>query len=394
MKRKTAAAPVRTVSDGSEDTIRNRIGDLRSELSASLIERNDEIEAVLLGLVAREHVLFVGPPGTAKSQLATSTAKAIRNASVFTRLLTKHTTPEEIFGPLKLSALKEDKYERALEGYAATSHIVFFDEIWKASSAILNTLLTFAQEREYDNGGERIACPVREIIAASNEYPSAEDGQELGAIFDRFLIRREVRPVSVQGQRQLFFSELPKVGVCTTLADIDAAADQASALPFSTEAANTYLSIIEALRGEGIRPGDRRSRKATGVAKAAAWLDGSDEVKPVHLECLKDVLWTAPEQRDKCIGVVTRLANPVGAKLDALLMDSHAIIESIVDLPTRMAAIKKLEECVKTAEDLTKDGNGRATKVHKHLRRELTRQTAIGMGMSEEAVQNMMKSQD
>ncbi|KKK78986.1 hypothetical protein LCGC14_2838060, partial [marine sediment metagenome] len=234
------------------------LGELRSALSASLIERNGEIDTALLGLVAREHVLLVGPPGTAKSLLINSVTAGIKGATNFQTLLTKFTTPEELFGPVKLSALKQDRYERAIDGYAPTAHILFVDEVWKASSAILNTLLTLLQERAYDNGGVRIDCPLRLAIAASNEWPSAEDGEELGAIFDRFLIRRVVNPVSPGGRNRLLYDDLPAVRPCVDLDTIDKMADEAALLPVGEEARIILSAILDELSGDGIRPGDRR----------------------------------------------------------------------------------------------------------------------------------------
>lgn len=354
---------------------------LRSALSASLIERDGEIDTALLGLVAREHVLLVGPPGTAKSQLITSLTNGIVEARSFGTLLTKFTTPEELFGPVKLSALKEDRYERAIDGYAPTAHILFIDEVWKASSAILNTLLTLLQERIYDNGGARIDCPLRLAIAASNEWPSAEDGQELGAIFDRFLIRRVVNPVSPQGRIRLLYDDLPDVSSCVNLSTIDQMGDEAAQLPIGESARAILSEILDELSAKGIRPGDRRIRKSVGVARAAARIAETNEVEPIHLECLADVLWAAPEQRDRCIEIVTRLSNPVGAALNELLREVEEISANISDNADRIAAIKKLEQCESKAKGIEVQGNGRAEKVRKYIRNERVRMQAQALGI-------------
>lgn len=362
---------------------------LRTQLVGSLVEREAEVDALLLGLVAQEHVLLVGPPGTAKSTLANSLTSAISKAECFSILLTKYTTPEEVFGPIKLTALREDRYERAIQRYAPTAHVLFIDEIWKASSAILNTNLTLLQEREFDNGGKRIKCPLRIAVAASNEFPGTEEAQELGAMFDRFLIRRVVRPVSHQGRERLLFGELPRVSPCLDLADLDVAAKRASALPFSDDAKQAYHQILDQLGAAGVRPGDRRVRKAVGIAKARAWLvsategETRDKVQPADLECLQDVLWSAPEQRDQCATIVTKLANPVGAKLTELLRQVDEIMTKVTDMPTRMAAIKKLEQCEEEAKGLVSSGNGRAQKVTRHIRMLKITQTGIAMGMDE-----------
>jgi MoxR-like ATPase len=359
------------------------ISQLQQALSAALIERDGEIRACLLGLVAREHVLLVGPPGTAKSLLATSLASAINGARAFSVLLTKYTSPEEVYGPVSLSALKQDRYERKLDGYAGTAEIVFVDEVWKASSAILNTLLTLLQERVVDNGGSRIPASLRLALAASNEWPDSESGQELGAIFDRFLIRRSVRPVSPQGRDRLLYEALPVVQPVSTLADMDAASVAAAALPISPEARMALGRILDELAGAGIRPGDRRCRKSVAVARAAAYLDGASDVQTHHLEDLSMVLWVDPSQQDKAAEIISRVANPAGARVNEILRAVDELVQATGSDPAaRMGAIRKLEESEAELRKLVDAGaNGRATAALQYTRRERVRMQAAALGI-------------
>lgn len=373
----------------TEITLHQKVLNLRSALANSMIERDAEIDAAVTAMLAQEHVLFVGPPGTGKSMLATGITDAIDGARAFQVLLTKFTTPEELFGPVKLSALREDRYERAIEGYLPSAHVGFIDEIWKASSAILNTLLTALQERRFDNGGARVLIPLRLCIAASNEWPSAEDGQELGAIFDRFLIRHVVRPVSASSRDRLLYDTLPPIEPCITLNDIDEASAEAQALPFGDDARRTMGEILDALAAEGIRPGDRRSRKSTKIARAAAWLQGASEVEPVHLESLATVLWTSPEQIEKCTDIVLRIANPVGAALTDLMHEVNEILTEAgaADAAAKTAALKKLEQCEAKAKKLVAESrSSRTEQMAKHIRDERMKLQADLLGISPDKI--------
>lgn len=147
---------------------------------------------MLLAALSGEHVLFIGPPGTAKSELGRRLSNLCAG-SFFERLLTKFSVPEELFGPLSMQALEDDRYIRQTQGYLPDASVAFIDEIFKANSAILNTLLTVLNERLFDNGTDRIKIPLLCLVGASNELPESE---ELDALYDRFLIRKKVEQVS------------------------------------------------------------------------------------------------------------------------------------------------------------------------------------------------------
>jgi MoxR-like ATPase len=366
---------------------------LQTQLGAALIERDREIRACTLAAIAGEHVLFVGPPGTAKSMLATSFAAGLSDARAFQILLTKFSTPEELFGPVSISALRADRYERKTDGYAPSAHVLFLDEVFKASSAILNTTLTLLQERAYDNGGVRIPCPLRLAIAASNEWPNTDEAQELGAVFDRFLIRRRVQPVSPAARDRLMYDPVPPVTPCLTLTDLDAARGIAAEIAVSTAARAALAQIIDELSGAGIRPGDRRLRKSVAIARAAAALDGAPNVQPAHLEDLQDVLWVDPEQADRAAEIIVRVANPTGARITEIL---RAVDETTrtagADAAARMAAIKKLEESEREIAKLAPSGNGRAKTAAKYVAGERMRLQAAALGIDPAKLAAMMGS--
>lgn len=301
--------------------LQTKFHNFRTALSHSLVERDPEIDLVLTSLIAKENPLLVGPPGTAKSQMLDSVSTWL-DAPVFSYLLTKFTDPMELFGPIDLEHLKKGQNVRNVNGYMPTASLIFADEIFKASSAILNTLLKILNERTFKYGLQEFKTPLILCVAASNEWPNSETMQELGALFDRFLLRKKVRPVSDNGRKQLLNRAMenddfrPLIREKITQEEIEQAHREALELNWTEETEEALIAILDELQQEGIFPGDRRIVKATKVIRCKAWLEGSSVVKPEHLEVLSHVLWVDPqEQPEKVEKVVTSIANPLGAKL-------------------------------------------------------------------------------
>ena len=255
----------------------------RAALSAALIERDDEVDLVLTALLAHEHVLLVGPPGSAKSLLLDSVL-AWTGGAKFSILLTKFTTPEEVMGPVSLTALKADRYVRVTTGKLPEADYAFVDEVYKASSAVLNTLLKILNERVYDAGdGVARRVPLKLCLAASNEWAGPDTGKELAALSDRFLLRKAVAPIrSRAGRQRLLWARdhTPTLSAAVTPAEVEQARRTAAALPWSAAAKDALEAIIGELAREGVRPGDRRQFRTVGVVRAFTYLAGAAEVLP------------------------------------------------------------------------------------------------------------------
>ena len=178
-------------------TLREKIEKNLEILNSGLVGKEKVMKLGLLSILSGENMILVGPPGTAKSEISRRLREILADPdseTYFEYLFTKFTTPEEIFGPLSIKQLQNDKFERNTEGYMPSSRIVFLDEIFKANSSILNTLLTILNERVFHNGLKREKTPLISLIGASNELPFEND--ELTALYDRFLIRAVVGYVS------------------------------------------------------------------------------------------------------------------------------------------------------------------------------------------------------
>jgi len=357
------------------DPVREKFALARKELSSALIERDEEVDLVLTALVANEHVLLVGQPGSAKSLLLDSVLSWTGGAK-FSILLTKFTTPEEVFGPVSLAGLKEDRYVRVTAGRLPEADYAFVDEVWKASSAILNTLLKILNERTYDAGdGVARRVPLRLCVAASNEWPSPDTGKELSALLDRFLLRKTVAPIrSHVGRQRLLWTRdhAPRLSTTVTPAEVEQARRQALALPWSADAREALEIILKELAREGVQPGDRRQFKTVGAVRAFAYLCGADEVLPEHLEVAQHCLWDAPEEQPrKAAQVIAKIANPVGMRVTQLLLEAEGVLAAadVRNLADAAKAAAKLAEIDRQLSSLK--GNGRVEKARLYLKDQL-----------------------
>ncbi len=357
------------------DPLQAKFAAARAELAAALIEREEEIDLVLTALVAGEHVLLVGPPGCGKSLLLDSVL-AWTGGTKFSVLLTKFTTPEEVLGPVSLAGLKADRYVRVTAGKLPEADYAFVDEVFKASSAILNCLLKILNERVYDAGdGVARRVPLKLCLAASNEWASPDTGKELAALSDRFLLRKAVAPIRSQaGRRKLLWTRdhAPTFSAAIAPAEVDQARRQAVALPWSADAKEALEAVLKELAKEGVLPGDRRQFKTVGVVQAFAYLCGADEVRPEHLEVAQHCLWDDPaEQPQRAAQVIARIANPVGMRVTQLLLEVEGVLAA--------ADVRNLAEAAKAAAKLseidrqlsTLKGNGRVDTARAYLKDQL-----------------------
>jgi MoxR-like ATPase len=307
----------------------DKLQTLERELTASLIERDEVIRASLVALLARQHLVVLGPPGTAKSALVTGLAERIgpQNGAglrSFAYLMTRFTTPEELFGPVSVSGLKRDEYRRITAGKLIEAELVFLDEIFKASSAILNALLKIANERVFHNGDQEMRVPLISLFGASDEMPQ---GNGLEALWDRFLLRFRVGYVTDTGFAKFIRAASAKLGAKhnghksngsqpTTLLQSELLVLQQSAEQVAIP--NAAIDLIEQLRrdlvSKGIIISDRRWGQTLGLLQAHALTEGRDAVTEDDLVFLKHVLWQSPEQQSEIGKALARIGNPLNSK--------------------------------------------------------------------------------
>jgi MoxR-like ATPase len=283
---------------GDEKPLRGRLARLLTAVTEGLVERDDTVRAVLLAALAGEHVLLLGPPGTAKSEIARRLRHAFTGGTFFERLLTRFSVPEEVFGPLSLKALENDAYVRLTDGYLPKANIAFLDEVFKANSAILNALLGILNEREFDNGASREPVPLIAVIGASNEVPGDD---ELRALYDRFLVRRIVDPVSASGFEALLEAPPTSAGTIDPGDRLDRATLEEIQRGSSAVALSPgVLALLGALRAwcqkQSIYVSDRRWLKIVRLLRVAASTDGRRAVLLQDAWLLEHLVWDRPEQ--------------------------------------------------------------------------------------------------
>ncbi len=345
------AVPADLVYDAVDPTMSKPLGEaataLRQALSGAtrgLVEREALAEMVVLAAVAGEHVLVVGPPGTAKSEAVRRIARAL-DTRMFECLLGRFTEPSEIFGPVDLRRLKEGFVETSTAGMLPEAEFAFLDEVFKGSTAILNTLLGILNERVFRRGHSVVQCPLRVCVGASNALPEDES---LLAFSDRFLVRIFIDTVPDPRLEELLEAgwNLDHEGPSdpgfrsATLADLDALAETARRSDLSR--VRPHLAhAIRLLRGAGIVLSDRRAVRTQGLVAAAAALAGrtrptdadlwplilavpTREQQSLARECLSEILAqsenaTLPAATEEAsLGPLARASRIAAAGRDAL----------------------------------------------------------------------------
>lgn len=327
--------------------MKKKIKDLIDHLNHGLVERQAAIKLVLLTVLARENIVLVGPPGTGKSLIARRMAQALgdtQNGGYFEYLLTKFSTPDEIFGPLSISELKADRFRRNTTGYLPSVELAFLDEVFKASSSILNALLTILNERIYHNGADAQRVSLRALIAASNELPTGQE--ELAALYDRFLMRCFVDYVGADGLSALMAaptaappSSLPMAITRDDIQRIEQAARSVT-LPSMVQQAlkqiwQTHREAFKEDRREQLS--DRRLMKCLHLLRVSALTNGREEVDLSDVLLLKDCLWNHPDNiakvRDLVLGALRRHSSAVPVSAASLPVDGAPL-----DTPSPVSA--------------------------------------------------------
>ena len=340
----------------------DRIEKLLKVLGSGLYEKETAVKLGLLTALAGESMFMLGAPGCAKSMITRRIKEAFKaddkdGVKYFETLLNQFTTPEEVFGNISLKALngelpdehgnKKEEYRRLTEGMLPEADIAFLDEIWKASPAILNTLLTIVNERKFHNGSKVMNVPLKALFAASNELPAK--GKGLEALYDRFIFRLPVDFIKNEDDffemidqpaheefkineedKKLLISntelkewakEIDKV----TLSEVSK--QVISAIRKEMTLLNDGMSDEDKKNGELFEVGDRRWKKIAHILKTSAFLNDRNEVDLMDCSLIENCIWGTEKQQKKAKEIVEKCLKENGIPCDSAIEDIQEQIE-------------------------------------------------------------------
>lgn len=393
---------------------------LRQDMKQKVFwERGDEIDILALAVLSGYPALFLGPPGTAKTEMVKHFASRL-DLPFFTLLATKFSTPDALWGPLDLRQLRDTgRYVHSAQaGYVQNSRAVFLDECFKGTAEFLNSLLKALGEKLWEDDGVDKPLALDLFVGASNEIMGEEDN--VAALNNRLVLRKQVNYLTQPALRLLMRATMDNTRGGTidpndpsgtkllglSLDQLLLLREAVEETTFADPELEGFFDILGALTKEGLpRPSDRQVLWAQRIVRSHAVMrgrqagpDGKRHVQPDDLACLRWVLWDDPDQEAKCASVVLKVANPMLEKARGM-RDTATVAMQTLDKQLKEAGTDDLKKttaytrCYAALEDLLKQLNS----VHNEARgagRDATAIKQFGYETNQlmETVANMQRS--
>lgn len=305
---------------------KEQIKNLLDYLNKNVYGKEEAIRVALLSSIAGESTFLFGLPGTAKSLISRKIAQAFgdidNQKDYFEYLMNEFSTPDELFGPVSLKQLENDKYVRLTQNYLPCAKIAFLDEIWKSGPAVLNTLLTIVNEKIYHNGSTVQKVPLVSLTAASNELPAKDKGLE--ALWDRFIMRVFVNPVEKDedffklidapytNKEEAVNPDIQKLLLKTE--DIEKWQEEIDKIRLSKISKQVISDIRKQLAllnqddehqgDEAYYVSDRRWKKIVHILKTSAFLNGRPFVDLMDCSLIEYAIWNTKKQHDEISEII------------------------------------------------------------------------------------------
>lgn len=325
---KAAAAAPQAVQDALQ-----KLTSIRAELANYYLEREDLIQIIFVSLLAAKHAVVYGPPGTGKSDLLRGACSHVVGIRTFIKLMTKTTVPDETEGALDVpKMMATGEYRRRRAGKLTDCEVAFLDEIFKANSMILNTMLMIMNEKEYEEEGTLHPVPLVSVFGASNELP---ESKELQAFADRFVFKFETKYLAPSNRAKLHRRPIGDRYVAQTqitLADLEVLQEQIPLVNFPEEMSALYDKLLLAADLQGLRMSDRAVGQAKQVMAANAVLNGRTAVINEDLELLEHMLWKDPKDKPAVRKLLLELVNPMKQLANEFKDEADAIYTELLPL--------------------------------------------------------------
>lgn len=328
----------------TKNAAKTKFQKIEDEMNEFFIERRNVIRGLLVALLSEQNVVFIGPPGTSKSMMVKELSLRLRGDSdedYFEWLMTKFSKPEEIMGPMMIEELIKGTVKFNPAYKLPKAKIAYLDEVFKANSSILNSLLTALNEKVVYNDNKPMDIPLQMLVGTSNEIPSDES---LKALYDRFRIRFETEyikePQHLKSLLDLDYSEIKREGTFS-LSDLDEARKQINFVSFPDEKKEILCKIIYSLDNIKCRPSDRTINQVTKILKAECWMNGKIEIDESDMEFLEHCFWEEPKRRKEIRSTILGIVNPLA---DNVLETYEKVHMSYLNF------LKEIKDCEKKSE--------------------------------------------
>ena len=296
------------------NTLFTNFQSFRASLNGSFLDRADVIDGLLTSLITKQNAFLFGPPGTGKSELVRAITGGFDGSKYFGYLLSPTTDPSELYGPVAVSKLLKDEYTRDVSGYLPDCNVAFLDELFRGSSAVLNSLLQILNERTFNNGKQAIDTEIQSIVAATNSFPTEE---ALQAFCDRFLFRPTITGLKSPTHKRTLMRwavaqspewKRPKVESTLTYKDLVELQKQAAKTTVPDAFIDQFAEILDMLESRGISVSDRRRVQILSFMKGWAVVQGETEVHAAMLhQTLKHIIYTNPDEIEDINEVVKQV---------------------------------------------------------------------------------------